>query len=181
MQYIPIEKKKFFKKMNEYKVDDSNPRIRRRKEKIMMGSTKNAEINGYFVYEIERRGTKERIQATKFELEFFDKQNNYPDLIIKKKNWIENLFIKHPKTMKVQLPPQLSEIFEARSTKPENTTKIINQLTNILTKELKNVKITTSNHKVSITIQRSKVNTEKLFNMKKIGRKLLETGENNAI
>ena len=74
MNYMPIEKKNIFKRMKEYKVDITNPRVRRRKDKIMEGSAKGAKISGYFVYEMERRGTKERMQPTKFELEFFDKK-----------------------------------------------------------------------------------------------------------
>ena len=83
--------------------------------------------------------------------------------------------------MKVNLPPHLSEIFEATSARPEKATKIVNQITSLLTKNTKDIKILMSNYKISITIKRSKVTAEKLFTMKKIGRKLLETGENHTI
>ena len=181
MNYVPLEKKSIWKKMKEYKTDISNPRVRRRKETIMNGSAKGAKINGNLVHEIERVGTKERMQPVKFELEFVDNTKNFTQLIIKKKRWLGNLFIKTPESMKVKLPPHLEETFEALSVRPGKTGKAVREITPLLNKDMKHLTIHMSNHTISLSMNRSKVTVERLFTMKRIGIKLLEVEENHEI
>lgn len=181
MNPIPKEKKGLIARMKEYERDIKNPHIRRRKEKIMTGSAKGAEITGYFVFEMKRVGTKERIQPVRFELDFVDKQKNYTELIIEKKKWIGTLFFNIPKGLKVELPPQLSDTFIAMSARPERIGKVITQIASLLTKDMKDLVIYMTSNTISLKMKRSKVNYERLMTMKKIGRKLLETGEEFAV
>lgn len=177
MNYTQPEKKGFFRRMKEYERDIKNPQLRIRKDKVMTGSSKGSEITGYFVHEVERVGTKERIRPTKFELEFENKSRNYPELIIKRRNLISDIFVKTPKSMKIDLPPKVENIFEATSARPEKVKELVHEITPLLTKDVKNLKILMSNFKITISIPRARVNSERLFAMKKIGSQLADAGE----
>jgi hypothetical protein len=167
--------------MKEYEDYPNKSRVRFRNEKIMSGSTRGAEINGYFVHEIVQTGSKTHLKPTKFMLEWINEKKTYPEIILNKKNPFANFFVKTAEEIKVPLPPHLDKIFEATSKQKNKAEKAIKEITNLLTADVKDICIEMKEHKIKVSTQRSKITSEKLFLMKNIGRKLLETGEENEI